>query len=200
VLLGLGLALRIAEDAGVGPLPVMHGFAAWFVPLLGAFELRRIVRTLAFVGRRRQLRGEYRTPLAAAAMVVPNGDPRDSDPSLLGRMHDITTGGVGFELSRPLLVGTLADLTVQLPNVSGEPIPTRLEVAVRSCLAHGQEWRIGAAIVGCEEEDRRRVLSYCNVVWPYRRLRGENEGAPAHPAPSLDQARVPFMPREATSA
>jgi hypothetical protein len=178
----------------------MHGFAAWFLPLLGAFELRRIVRTLAFVGRRRQLRGEYRTPIAAAAVIVPSGDLPDEDPSLLGRMHDITTNGVGFELSRPLPVGMRADLTVQLPDVSGEPLPTRLEVAVRSCLAHGQEWRIGAAIVACEEEDRRRVLSYCNVVWPYRRLRGEDELAPALVAPSLDQASVSFMPREATSA
>jgi hypothetical protein len=67
-------------------------------------------------------------------------------------------------------------------------------------LAHGQEWRIGAAIVACEEEDRRRVLSYCNVVWPYRRLRGENELASTPVAPSLDQADVSFMPREATPA
>jgi hypothetical protein len=174
VLLGLGLVLRVAEDTGVGPLPAMHGFAAWFVPLLGAFELRRIVRTLAFVGRRRQLRGEYRTPIAAAAVIVPSG---------------------------PLPIGTLADLTLQLPDVSGEPVPTRLAVAVRSCLAHDQEWRIGAAIVACEEEDRRRVLSYCNVVWAYRRLRGENEVAPTPiVAASLDQAAIPLMPREATPA
>jgi len=170
------------------------------VPLLGAFELRRIVRTLAFVGRRRQLRGEYRTPIAAAAVIVPGGDLPDNAPSLLGRMHDITTNGVGFELSRPLPVGTLAELTVQLPGVSGEPIPTRLEVAVRSCLEHGQEWRIGAAIVACVEEDRRRVLSYCNVVWPYRRLRGESEFASTAVPSSHDQTSISLMPREATSA
>jgi len=185
-LLGIGLVLRVAEDAGVGmgPVPMMHGFAAWFVPLLGAFELRRITRTLAFVGRRRQLRGEYRTPLAAAAVIVPTGDLLDDEPSLLGRMRDITTGGVGFELSRPLSPGTRADLAVQLPDVGGEPLPTRLEVEVRSCTAYGQEWRVGAAIVGCEESARRRVLSYCNVVWPYRRLRGETEMAPASAASS----------------
>ncbi|HEY5285847.1 MAG TPA: glycosyltransferase [Solirubrobacteraceae bacterium] len=200
VLLGLGVVLRVAENTGVGPLPAMHGFAAWFVPLLGAFELRRIVRTLAFVGRRRQLRGEYRTPIAAAAVIVPGGDLPDNAPSLLGRMHDITTNGVGFELSRPLPVGTLAELTVQLPGVSGEPIPTRLEVAVRSCLEHGQEWRIGAAIVACVEEDRRRVLSYCNVVWPYRRLRGESEFASTAVPSSHDQTSISLMPREATSA
>jgi cellulose synthase (UDP-forming) len=199
-LLALGLVLRIADDAGVGPLPVMHGFAAWFVPVLGAFELRRITRTLAFVGRRRQLRGEYRTPIAAAAVIVPSGDLPDDDPSLLGRMHDITTSGVGFEFSRPLPLGTLASLTIQLPDVNGEPVPTRLEVAVRSCLAHGNEWRIGAAIVACAEEDRRRVLSYCNVVWPYRRLRGETEIVPALAIGSDEHPGSSLMPREATLA
>lgn len=199
-LLGLGIVLRVTEDAGVGPLPAMRGFAAWFVPLLGAFELRRIARTLAFVGRRRQLRGEYRTPLAAAAMIALSDDLHDDETSLLGRMHDITTSGVGFELSRPLPVGTLADLTVQLPAVSGEPVATRLRVAVRSCLAHGREWRIGAAIVACEEEDRRRVLSYCNVVWPYRRLRGEDELLPAPADASRVPAPAPVREREATFA
>jgi cellulose synthase (UDP-forming) len=200
MLLAVGLALRIADDAGVGPLPAMHGFAAWFVPVLGAFELRRITRTLAFVGRRRQLRGEYRTPIAAAAVILPSGDIPGRDPSLLGRMHDITTSGVGFELSRPLPIETLASLTIQLPTVSGEPIPTRLEVAVRSCLAHGNEWRIGAAIVGCDEEDRRRVLSYCNVVWPYRRLRGETEVVPVVTAGSNEHEGSPLIPREAILA
>jgi PilZ domain len=168
------------------------------LPLLGAFELRRITRTLAFVGRRRQLRGEYRTPIAAGAVIVPSGDQPEDAPSLLGRMHDITTGGVGFELSRPLPVGTLASLTVQLPDVGREPIQTKLQVAVRSCLAHGGEWRIGAAIVGCEEEDRRRVLSYCNVVWPYRRLRGEAD--PTQVASPHEHASSPIVPREATLA
>ncbi|HTB50192.1 MAG TPA: glycosyltransferase family 2 protein [Solirubrobacteraceae bacterium] len=198
-LLAVGLVLRIAEDAGIGPLPMMHGFASWFVPLLGAFELRRIARTLAFVARRRQLRGEYRTPITAGAVIVPSRNPDDTSPSLLARMQDITTSGVGFELSRPLPIGMLASLTVQLPDVDSVPVPTRLEVAVRSCLAQGQEWRIGATIVGCKEDDRRRVLSYCNVVWPYRRLRGESEPVPALSA-SRDQAIASVRPREATLA
>jgi hypothetical protein len=115
-------------------------------------------------------------------------------------MHDITTSGVGFELSRPLPLGSLASLTIQLPDVSQEPVPTRLEVAVRSCMAHGKEWRIGAAIVGCDEEDRRRVLSYCNVVWPYRRLRGETETVPEFAAPSYEHASSSIQPREAPLA
>jgi cellulose synthase (UDP-forming) len=187
-LLTTGLVLRIAEDAGAGLLPAMHGFAAWFVPLLGVVELRRVTRTLVLVGRRRQLRVEYRTELTAAAVIVPSNDPADKGPSLLARMCDITTTGVGFELSRPLPVGTLASLTVQLPDLTGSPEATRLQVAVRSCRAYEQEWRIGAEIVACEESDRRRVLAYCNVVWPYRRLRGELDAPPSIARPSRGEA------------
>lgn len=195
-LLTTGLLLRIAEDAGAGILPAMHGFAAWFVPLLGAVELRRVTRTLVLVGRRRQLRGEYRTQLTAAAVIVPGDHLAHGEPSLLGRMCDITTGGVGFELSRPLPIGTVASLTVQLPDVTGEPVATRLEVAVCSCLAHEEDWRIGAAIVDCEESDRRRVLAYCNVVWPYRRLRGETGPVPSVADLSRNEAISPAQSRE----
>lgn len=174
-----GLLLRVSEDFGVGPLSPMQGFAAWFVPALGAVELRRVSRTLIQVGRRRQLRGEYRTPLTAAAVLVPGEEIADGGPSLLARMSDMTTSGVGFELSRALPVGARASLTVQLPGVGAEPTPTRMEVEVRTCMAHADEWRIGAAIVDCEEDDRRRVLAYCNVVWPYMRLRGDTVEEPS---------------------
>ena len=191
VLLATGLALRIAEDAGAGVLPAMHGFAAWFVPVLGAIELRRVGRTLVCVGRRRQLRGEYRTPLAAAALIVPSDDPAEEGPSLLGRMCDITTTGVGFELSRPLPIGGRAGLVVQLPGAGDEPVSTRLEVEVRSCTAHDGDWRIGASTVECQESDRRSVLAYCNVVWPFRRLRGEAEPMPSIAAGSSDAVSLP---------
>jgi hypothetical protein len=115
-------------------------------------------------------------------------------------MCDITTAGVGFELSRPLSPGTLTNLTVQLPAVDGEPLPTQLEVAVRSCLAHGRQWRIGAEIVSCEEPDRRRVISYCNVTWPYRRLREQGETATMPRNSSPEQESSSFQLREATPA
>jgi hypothetical protein len=178
-LLTLGLAWRIADDAGAGVVTPLHGFAAWFVPLLGLFELRRVARTLALVGRHRQLRAEYRTPLSAAAAIVAQDQRASTQPSLLGRIHDITTSGVGFELDCPLALGTLANLMVQLPSVCGTPSPVQLEVAVRACMKRGEGWRIGAEIVNCGESDRRRVLEYCNVIWPYQRLRGESTAVPS---------------------
>ncbi len=169
VLLSLGLIARVATDLGAGLLPAMHGIAAWIVPLLAAMELRRLLRTLVRIARRRQLRGEYRVPLSETALVAPIG----AGPALRGRMRDVTGTGVGFELSRPLALGQRVSLTVALPRVSGMPATTRLEVEVRSCLAHGSDWRIGASIVGCTENDRRALIAYCHVVWPYLRLRGE---------------------------
>jgi cellulose synthase (UDP-forming) len=189
-LLAGGLMLRVAQDAGASLLPAMHGFAAWFVPLLGAVELRRVTRTLVLVARRRQLRGEYRTQLTAAAAIVLGEKNADDEPALLGRMCDITPGGVGFEMSRPLPSGTQATITVQLPGVGGEPAPVRLNVEVRSCLEHDRDWRIGASIVGCEEPDRRRVLSYCNVVWPYLRLRGDLQPVTPLIAPAAEDTTI----------
>jgi cellulose synthase (UDP-forming) len=201
-LLAGGLALRVADDLGAGVLPAMHGFAAWFVPLLGLIELRRVIRTLARIARRKQLRGEYRTPLAASAVVLVDDGDATGQASLLGRMRDLTPSGVGFELSRPLALGTRANLTVQLPSVAGQPNATRLEVEVRSCVAHEHDWRIGASITGCTEEDRRALLAYCTVVWPYMRLRGE--GAVHEPGANLEQEeavsrslRVGFLARPA---
>jgi cellulose synthase (UDP-forming) len=193
VLLALGLVARLATSAfGAGLLPPMHGIAVWVVTLLASVELRRLLHTLVRVGRRRQLRGEYRVPLTATARVVPSevaltGADGGHDPdatgdkagangarqALSGRMCDVTGTGVGFELSQPLAVGQRAALTVALPRVSGMPATTRLEIEVRSCVAHGSNWRIGAGIVGCRERDRRALLAYCHVIWPYLRLRGE---------------------------
>ncbi len=199
-LLCVGISLRVATDFGVDALPAMRGFAAWFVPLLGLVELRRVSRTLAFVAKRRQLRGEYRTELtAAAAIVLEEKAAEATEPALVGRMCDITTGGVGFELSRPLREGTRADLSVQLPGPWGEAEQVRLGIEVRSCWASAEKWRIGAEIVDCPEDDRRKVIAYCNVVWPYRRLRGE-DGAPGEIERRLDEKAIPSESREAMTS
>ncbi|HEV7400778.1 MAG TPA: cellulose synthase catalytic subunit, partial [Solirubrobacterales bacterium] len=54
VLLGFGTLLRLLDLAGVGPLPDLPGIAAVVVPLLGLYELRRLLATVATVGKRRQ--------------------------------------------------------------------------------------------------------------------------------------------------
>ncbi len=194
-LLGAGLILRVCADAGLGVLPPMRGFAAWFVPLLGLFELRRVLRTLTLVGRHRQLRGEYRTPLAASVAIgvlsapVAAGETA-AGQTVLGHTCDITPSGIAVELSRPLPVGARASLTVPLPAVqSPAPAPSaiHLDVTVQTCRPQGELWRIGASIASCTEEDRRRIIEYCHVTWPYQRLRGVR---PAPLVPVADSAEV----------
>lgn len=173
LLLTLGVLARVATDLGAGILPAMQGIGVWVVPALAAFELWRVLRTLVHVAQRKQLRGEYRVPLDASAMIVRDAAAEQQGGVLLGRVRDITTSGIGVELSQALEPGERATVTVQLPHVFGMASQARLEVQVRSCFAHDSGWRVGASVVGCDETDRRTLLAYCHVVWPYLRLRGE---------------------------
>jgi cellulose synthase (UDP-forming) len=194
-LLGAGIALRIAEDLGAGFLPPMQGFAAWFVPLLGAIELRRVLRTLVVAARRRQLRADYRTPLEVSAFLETPGEGREATPAgtvLLARVYDITVGGLGFEMDAPLPAESSVRLSLHLPGTGdGQTSPISFEARVRSCLQTDAGFRIGAEITGAEQEARRRIVEYCHVVWPYRRLRGRGPSLPAiAPAPIPSRERM----------
>ena len=106
--------------------------------------------------------------------------------TVLGRTCDITPSGIAVELSRPLPVGARASLAFPLPGVQAPgqapPLSIHLDVAVQTCRPQGELWRIGASIASCSDEDRRRIVEYCHVTWPYQRLRGFRP-APAVPIP-----------------
>src|SRR5690349_15080281 len=68
-LIGFGTLMRLLDLAGVGPLPDLPGIAAVVVPLLGLFELRRLLATIRAVSRRRQRRLVYRFEGDAEASV-----------------------------------------------------------------------------------------------------------------------------------
>ncbi len=170
ILLCGGVVLRILEEAGVHLfLPSLHGIALWVVPLVGAFELRRVMRTLAIITRRRQQRIEYRMPLAAPAVAAPCAP---GAPPLIGRARDLSPSGVGLELPAPIALGTRATVTVQLPEVSGETVPVSLDLTIQSCRREGETWVVGSRITGASAQDSRRVVEYCYVVYQARRLRG----------------------------
>jgi hypothetical protein len=168
-LLGGGVVLRILQEAGVPLfLPSLRGIALWIVPLVGVFELRRVLRTLAIVARRRQRRIEYRMALDAPAAVVPSmaGALR-----LLGRARDVSPSGLGLCLPAPLEPGTAVRATVQLPGIDGEAHPVELDLRVQSCRVQGEGWTVGARIVGAGAEAGRRLVEYCYVVHQAERLR-----------------------------
>lgn len=180
--LALGLAARIAQDTGLYlpfglALPSLPGIALWVVPLVGVFELRRVLRTLALVARRRQLRVEYRMPLDAPAIVVPA--PGGGQP-LIGRVRDLSPSGVGLELPSPVAPGTRLAATVQLPQLadSNAPVPVTLQTQVQSCRPDGERWTAGARILDCDAHDLRRVVEYCYVVHQLRRLRPRDQDLP----------------------
>jgi glycosyl transferase family 2/PilZ domain-containing protein len=168
-LLAVGLVLRVLDESGVNVLPNLHGLALWIVPIVGAVELRRVLRTLALVSRRRQLRTEYRMPLDAPAIATAAGA---GGTVLVGRARDISPSGIGLELPAPLERGAYASATVELPTLSGATASVALELQVQSCRPAGDGWVAGTRIVGCDEADARRVLEYCYVVCQERRLRG----------------------------
>jgi glycosyl transferase family 2/PilZ domain-containing protein len=190
--LALGVVARVLDEAGVPLLPDVHGIALWIVPLVGLFETRRVLRTLALVARRRQLRAEYRMPLDTQAVLRTTGGA-----SLIGRAHDVSPSGLGLVLPAPLERGTRATVAVSLPGIeegSEETVP--VEVEVLSCRPWGERWAAGARIVSVDDAAERRIVEYCYVVCQRERLRR----APVGAAPvSLAPAPLP-LPELATAS
>ena len=183
VLLATGLVVRILDEAGVPLVRNLPGIAFWIVPLLGLFELRRIVRTLALVSRRRQRRIEYRMPLDTPVRTTGR-----NGASAVGWTRDVCPSGLGLELSSALQPGTAVSMAVQLPGLSGAVRVVELDVVVQSCRPRGASWVIGTRIVGCGDEAERRIVEYCYVVCQRDRLRGGDQVA--LPAPVLAEAPV----------
>lgn len=186
LLLGAGVLVRLLDEAGMNLLPDLTGIALWVVPLVGAFELRRVVRTLALVGRRRQLRTEYRMPLDAPAVVTgPDGT------ALIGRARDICPSGLGLELPAPIGRWATTTATVHLRTLSGAVEPVTVTIEVQSCRSQGERWIAGTRIVGCDSLAERRVVEYCYVIAQGDRLRGKQPVA--LPVPQ-ESARASVLP------
>jgi cellulose synthase (UDP-forming) len=203
-LLGAGLLLRILDEAGVHLfLGSLRGIALWVVPLVGVFELRRVLRTLALVARRRQRRVEYRMPLDAPALALPHTDPdTDADArSLAGRVRDLSPSGVGLQLPAPVEVGTALTAAIQLPGIGGESASVALELTIQSCRRQGDAWVVGARIAGADAQASRRLVEYCYVVHQAERLRaGGPPVALARPVVVSDPAATSALGAEPAMA
>jgi cellulose synthase (UDP-forming) len=199
-LLGGGVVLRILQEAGVHLfLPGLRGIALWVVPLVGVFELRRVLRTLALVARRRQRRIEYRMGLDAPAIAVAHAP--GAQPSI-GRARDLSPSGIGLELPAPVAVGTALTATVRLPGVGGEIAPVDLDLSVQSYRPQGERWVLGARIVGADAQAARRVVEYCYIVHQAMRLRpdGPPVALPRPVVPEEEPRLVPTLGAELASA
>ena len=170
VLLGVGIPVRILDNAGVNLVPDLRGLAFWLIPAIAAVEFRRVARTLGLVARRRQLRTVYRMPLDVPVAVA---GVAAEDASLLGRSRDISPSGLGLELPMPLETGSVLKASLKLPGLSSAtPQSVDLSVEVLSCRPNGDRWTIGAHLVDSSDEARRRIVEYCYLVSQRDRLRG----------------------------
>jgi hypothetical protein len=139
------------------------------VPLVAIVEFRRVMRTLAIVGRRHQVRSEYRVPLEApVAFSVASS----SGTSMVGHVCDISPSGLRMLLPEHVEPKTTARAMVRLPSVSGDPERVQLDMNVMSCRETADGWSAGARVCGVTDADQRRLLEYCYVTAATARLRG----------------------------
>ncbi len=171
VLLATGTAMRILDLAGVGPLPDLPGIAAVVVPLLGLYELRRLLATSLSVSRRRQRRLVYRFEGDAEAHVY------GEDSHTPARLVDASAAGVGLVAEGPLELGSEPAVLLQLADARGELHEVAAKVEVRTCREAEGSYLIGATIVEIDPDARLRLMEWCYVVCTHQRLRGHRPAA-----------------------
>lgn len=193
VVLTSGTALRLLDLAGIGPLPDLPGLAAVVVPLLGAIELRRVLRTLVAVGRRRQRRQVYRFEGDAPAHCF------TGDAHVGGRLIDASAVGVGLVLDAPLPVGARPAVLLELHDAAGKSHDVAAQVEVRSCREADGRHLIGATIEDIDPTSRMRLMEWCYVVCSHARLRGYRPAVPAEAEAIVMPLRAP-APQQAAAA
>lgn len=171
-LLGVGTLLRLLDLAGVGPLPDLPGIAAVVVPLLGLFELRRLLATTLAVGRRRQRRLVYRFEGDAEANLYTN------EAHTPARLVDASAAGLGMVAAAPMAVGSQPAALLELADAAGKQHEVAARVEVRTCREAEGRFLVGATILEIDPDARLQLMEWCYVVCSHERLRGERPAAP----------------------
>lgn len=176
VLLAAGTLLRLLDLGGVGPLPDLPGIAAWIVPLLGIYELRRLTKTIGAVGRRRQRRLVYRFEGDAPAHCFADGG------HVPARLVDASAAGVGLVAEEQLEIGQRTAVLLELDDAAGAHHEVAAQIEIRSCREVEGRFLIGATIAEIDPDSRLRLMEWCYVVCSHERLRGHRPATPALPA------------------
>jgi cellulose synthase (UDP-forming) len=196
-LLATGTLMRLLDLAGIGPLPDMPGIAAVIVPLLGLFELRRLLNTLFAVGRRRQRRLVYRFAGDAEAHCF------SDDGHIPARLVDASASGVGLVAEAALEIGARPAVLLELADATGAVHEVTAQVEVRSCREAEGRFLVGATIAAIDPDSRLRLMEWCYVVCSHERLRGHRPVGPPLPESeaivvSLDAYRDSALANAAT--
>lgn len=199
VLIAVGTLLRLLDLAGVGPLPDLPGIAAVIVPLLGLFELRRLLSTIFAVGRRRQRRLVYRFEGDAAANLY---TPATHTPA---RLVDASAAGLGLVASAPLGIGSKPAVLLRLTDAAGESHEVAAKIEVRSCRESEAGFLVGATILEIDPEARLRLMEWCYVVCSHERLRGHRPSTPLPDSEAIvitldDYRQEPISPQTSIPA
>ena len=157
--------MRVLDLFGVGPLPDLPGIAAVIVPLLGLYELRRVLITLALVGRRRQRRLVYRFEGDAPA------DCYSPEGHMPARLIDASPAGVGLYRGTAH-IGARPAIHMELRGADEQTHEVAAQVEVRSCRSSGDRYLIGATIVDIDPDSRMWLMERRYVVCTLERLRG----------------------------
>jgi cellulose synthase (UDP-forming) len=190
VLVAGGTLLRLLDLAGVGPLPDLPGIAAVIVPLLGLYELRRLLATVAAVGRRRQRRLVYRFHGDADAHCY------EPDAYTHARLVDASASGLGLVADGPMAMGARPAVLLALENSAGERHEIAAQIEVRSCRESEGRHLVGATILEIDAEARLALMEWCYVVCSHESLRGHRPGGAPLPEAeaivvALDDYREP---------
>ena len=200
LLLATGTVMRLLDLAGVGPLPDLPGIATVVVPLLGIYELRRLLATSSAVMRRRQRRLVYRFEGDAEAHIY------SAEGHTPARLVDASAAGVGLVAEAPLELGSEPAVLLQLADARGEMHEIASKVEVRTCREAGGKHLVGATILEIDPEARLQLMEWCYVVCTHAQLRGHR---PVEPLPeemaivvSLEDYRAgePVLPRPSIPA
>ncbi len=189
VLLAAGTAMRLLDLVGAGPLPDLPGIAAVVVPLLGLYELRRLLATSMAVARRRQRRLVYRFEGDAEAHLY------SPDAHTPARLVDASATGVGLVAEAPLEIGSQPAVLLQLADARGELHAVAAKVEVRTSRETGGKFLVGATILEIDPDARLQLMEWCYVVCSHERLRGHRPATPGADEEtivvSLDDYRAP---------
>ncbi len=171
VLVAAGTLLRLLDLVGVGPLPDLPGIAAVIVPLLGLYELRRLLTTIRAVGRRRQRRLVYRFQGDADAHCY------EPDAYTHARLVDASAAGLGLVADGPMRVGARPAVLLRLESAAGERHEIAAQVEVRSCREADGRHLVGATILEIDDHARLTLMEWCYVVCSHESLRGHRPAA-----------------------
>lgn len=171
VMLGAGTLLRLLDLVGAGPLPDLPGIAAFVVPFLGLFELRRLLATTIAVGRRRQRRLVYRFEGDAGADVY------SADAHTPARLVDASAAGLGLVAEAPLAIGSRPAVLLELTDAAGQRHEVAAQVEIRTCREGQGRFLVGATILEIDPDARLQLMEWCYVVCSHERLRGHRPAA-----------------------